>query len=124
MITVTVNGEFGEYKQKMNHGYRVNFTYQCCDFYKDTDWQECPCCRLKPKVWEFSNGRQTACGCGNSKYDHFSVFAESIMSVHKRTGGARMDEYKKDELHKNWDEYCHTMVNPCSHYDLRLLYKW
>lgn len=35
--------------------------------------------------WEFDNGRATACGCGTDCYSHWSVQAESIMSVIKRS---------------------------------------
>ena len=70
------------------------------------EWDDCPRCGLKPKVWIFNNGRSTGCGCHNSKYDHFSVDAESIVSVYVRTGGTV--EYNSDDLHKNWNHYCRT----------------
>ena len=112
---------------KMNHGYYVYTGYQCTDAYKlpeNGDWSSCPHCNLVPKVWRFDNGLHTACGCGNSQYDHFSVRAESIMSVHKRTSGKGMDKYNSDQLRMNWNEYCSTMINPCSHGDLNLEGKW
>lgn len=129
MITVKVKSEFGEYKKKLNHGHDVFYTlYRCTDAYKAVDnheeWLNCPCCGLKPRYWVFDNGRFTACGCGNSIYDHFSVRAESIMSVHVRTDGKNMTLYDTDELRKNWNEYCMTMINPCSHGDLFIEGKW
>ena len=125
MISKKVDSEFGQYIQLFNHGYRVTNYYDCIDAYTDTDedWSNCPCCGLKPKTWCFNNGRSTACGCGNSRYDHFSVHAESIMSVHIRCNG-NTSEYDPNELRKNWNEYCATMVNPCSHSDLRMQDKW
>lgn len=112
----------------INHGQRVNKgIYYCTDAYEDTpeneSWEACPCCNLPPKIWEFNNGRSTACGCGNDQYDHFSVRAESIMSVHIRNNGSTTD-YDCDHLRKNWNEYCATMINPCNHYDLRSEEKW
>ena len=87
--------------------------YLCCDFYKDIDspeeWLECPNCGLKPKVWIFDNGRSTACGCGKSKYDHFSIHAESFMSVAKRSdNGACCKEYNSKELQHNWNHWVET----------------
>lgn len=70
-------------------------------------WNVCPVCGLKPKVWEFDNGRQTGCGCHNSKYDHRVVTAESIMSVISRCNGSAK-EYDSDELRKNWNYFCET----------------
>lgn len=91
-------------------GYPAHNWHYCIDAYKDPEgeWEKCPCCRLSPKTWTFDNGRSTACGCWESKYDHFSINAESIMSVHKRTDGKKMTEYDGDELRKNWNHWCKT----------------
>lgn len=63
--------------------------YKCIDVYKKPEnpmeWLPCPRCGLRPLVWEFDNGRFTACGCGTDCYSHWSVRAESIMSVIKRS---------------------------------------
>ena len=85
--------------------------YLCIDDYVEPrnkeDWKECPKCSLKPKVWLFNNGCSTACGCGENKYDHFSVRIESILSVYKRTG--KTAEYKgEDGLKEKWNHYCNT----------------
>lgn len=88
--------------------------YNHIDAYKspnDTsqgEWLPCPKCNLTPHVWSFDNGRSTACGCWNSEYDHFSIHAESICSVHRRTGGKKMMEYDSDALRVNWNHYCTT----------------
>jgi hypothetical protein len=100
-----------------NNGYQVNDQIDCIDAYlypheKEFDdgpeWSECPYCKQKPKIWTFDNGRSTACGCGKSMYDHFSIHAESIMSVHKRTDGKGMTEYDSDGLRKNWNHWCES----------------
>lgn len=130
MINKTKVTEFGAYVQYYNHGYKVNSYLSepvCIDAYKGTPdhdhWSDCPCCGLKPKIWIFDNGRSTVCGCANDRYDHFSVCAESIMSVHRRCAG-NLSEYDSDQLRKNWNEYCATMVNPCSHGDLMMQRYW
>ena len=104
----------------MNHGYNVFNSYICISAYKPHGeglWALCPHCNLEPKVWIYDNGKGTACGCGNNEYDHFSVMAESIMSVYRRCGG-KTGQYNSDQLRLNWNEYCATMINPCSHGDL------
>lgn len=112
---------------KTNHGHPVYSLHQCIDAYEDPpqdeDWQSCPHCGLRPKVWLYSNGRSTACGCGHSKYHHFAVCAESVMSCYTRCGGS-LAEYDCDALRKNWNEYCATMINPCDLNDLLLLGRW
>lgn len=125
MIEKLVRTEFGDYTVKYNHGYKVNSDYICIDVYEnveDEGWLNCPCCGLKPKVWVFDNGRNTACSCANNKYDAFNVKAESIMSVLKRTGSTK--EYDSNKLKNNWNNYCFTMINSCNHADLRLEGKW
>lgn len=70
----------------------------------DEVWLSCPACGLRPLVWKFDNGEYTACGCGKSEYDHFTVESESIGDVWRRTGGT--SEYDFDGLRKNWNAYC------------------
>lgn len=81
--------------------------YKCIDVYKKPEnpmeWLPCPRCGLRPLVWEFDNGRSTACGCGTNRYHHWSVQAESVMSVINRSdNGHSAKEYDIDEL-KNKD---------------------
>jgi len=92
-----------------NNGYEVHSSHFCIDDYKPVadEWSNCPYCKIQPKVWEFDNGRQTACGCWNNRYDHFSIRAESIMSVVKRCNGSAV-EYNRDDLRKNWNHWCET----------------
>jgi hypothetical protein len=66
-------------------------------------WLECPVCGLRPRVWTYNNGMETACGCGESKYKHLSIFAESIMEVYQRTG--KTAEFNRDDLRQNWNVY-------------------
>lgn len=60
----------------------VNGKYKAISAYKIPDdfdqWLNCPNCGLKPLVWEFNNGRSTACGCGENEYRNFSIVSESI----------------------------------------------
>jgi hypothetical protein len=71
------------------------------------DWLECPNCGLKPLVWEFNNGRSTACGCGENEYRHFSIWSESIMSFIKRNGGSAL-YFNSDDLRNNWNHWVKT----------------
>lgn len=87
--------------------------YKCTDVYKKpenpTEWLPCPRCGLRPLVWEFDNGRATACGCGTDCYSHWSVQAESIMSVIKRSdNGKSAEAYDIDELKNNWNHWVRT----------------
>lgn len=80
--------------------------YKAISAYKQVEkpymWLPCPNCGLIPLIWEFNNGRSTACGCGKNEYDHFSIGAESIMSYVKRHGGSALGYYQ-DELMQNWN---------------------
>lgn len=87
--------------------------YKCIDVYKKPEnpmeWLPCPRCGLRPLVWEFDNGRFTACGCGTDRYSHWSVRAESIMSVIKRSDNGKSAEvYDIDELKNNWNHWVRT----------------
>jgi hypothetical protein len=89
-----------------------HYTYNCTEIYdfpeNITDWLICPKCKLKPKIWEFDNGRMTACGCGENNYSHFSVHAESIMSIHVNKNGEVGTFYNCDELKNNWNHWAQT----------------
>lgn len=87
--------------------------YKCIDAYKKPEnpmeWLPCPRCGLRPLVWEFDNGRAAACGCGTDCYSHWSVQAESIMSVIKRSdNGKSAEAYDIDELKNNWNHWVRT----------------
>lgn len=89
------------------------YKYKCIDAYKEPEnpmeWLPCPRCGLRPLVWEFDNGRATACGCGTDCYSHWSVQAESIMSVIKRSdNGKSAEAYDIDELKNNWNHWVRT----------------
>jgi hypothetical protein len=58
-------------------------------------------------VWEFNNGRSTACGCGKNEYDHHSIHAESIMSFVTRNNGSALG-YNTSELRMNWNQWVKT----------------
>jgi len=82
--------------------------YKCISAYKIPDnfekWNKCPDCGLYPLIWEFNNGSSTACGCGKNEYDHFSIYAESIMSYGKRNA-FNFGGYDNDKLRKNWNHW-------------------
>ena len=100
--------------------------HSCIDAYEDPpnleQWDECPACKLKPKVWIFNNGNSTACGCARSTYDHFSVHAESIASVLKRTGG--FAKYCDGDLMNNWNTWCRDGVIVFEHAGKRNDGRW
>lgn len=95
------------------HNGTDDWKYKCIDDYKlvkqPQKWKVCPNCGLIPKVWEFDNGRHTACGCGENEYNNFSIAAESIMSVMKFSdNGQDMTDYDIDGLRKNWNKWVET----------------
>jgi len=92
------------------YGDILRISYNCIEAYKEVEdpenWFNCPNCGLKPLVWSFDNGRSTGCGCGKNKYEHFSIHAESIMSIVKRSyNGTSAEKYNWDELRENWNEW-------------------
>lgn len=92
---------WNEYRQK----------YKAISAYKKVNnpqfWLPCKDCGLIPLVWEFNNGRSTACGCGENEYRHHSVNAESIMSYVKRNNGSALG-FISDELRMNWNQWVKT----------------
>jgi hypothetical protein len=94
--------------EKSPEDYMFHISYCLIDDYKEVenkeDWLSCSVCKQKPKVWTFDNGRFASCMCHNSKYDNFTIRAESIMSVISRCNGSAI-EYDSDELRKNWNHY-------------------
>ena len=63
--------------------------YKCIDVYKKPEnpmeWLPCPRCGLRPLVWEFDNGRATACGCEglldkNGLNDKMDVFINRLFN--------------------------------------------
>ena len=85
--------------------------YKAIEAYKKVNnpqfWLPCNGCGLIPLVWEFNNGRSTACGCGENEYRHHSIHAESIMSFVKRNNGSALG-FISDELRMNWNQWVKT----------------
>jgi hypothetical protein len=91
----------------------VEGKYKCISAYtipKDVEeWLQCPNCGLRPLVWEFNNGRSTACGCGKDEYDHFSIWTESIMSHVSRNNGSALG-YNSGKLKMNWNHWAYKGI--------------
>jgi hypothetical protein len=96
--------------------YKAISAYKIPD--KPDEWKNCPNCGLKPLIWEFNNGRSTACGCGENEYRHFSIHAESIMSWVTRHDGSALD-YDSDKLKTNWNHWVGTGEEVDSHSSLK-----
>ena len=86
------------------NNYDTHTYYNCIDSYtltsNDEEWLPCPKCKLIPKIWEFNNGRYTACGCWNTTYNRFKITAPTIFE--------NFEDYDWDKLRKNWNNYCLT----------------
>ena len=87
--------------------------YNSFDFYKKPDnkdeWLKCPECRLKPRVWEFDNGRSAHCVCGKDRYHHkHQISAKPIGDYVRESGG--FAGYDKDDLRKNWNNYIYKIT--------------
>ena len=88
---------------------KIKNYYDLIDDYVFSDdideWLSCPNCELKPKVWIFDNSRSTGCGCGE-RYNHFSIYAESIMSYLKNDNNTK--KYRREDLKNNWNCWVKT----------------
>ena len=76
-------------------------------FYKNPDnWESCPVCKTKPKVWEFNNGSLSKCYC----YGYYSggVIATDIGTYMSENNGSLLD-YPSSELMDNWNDRCHEL---------------
>lgn len=109
------------------YGNVLRLYYKCIDAYKEVKNPEerlnCSNCELKPLTWEFNNGESTACGCGESRYNHFSIYAESIMSYVKRNDRNALG-YDHDALRKNWNHWVETKEELFLHAGLRNDGRW
>lgn len=111
----------------MVYGKFHRFMYRAISAYVEAndpdEWLDCPTCKLKPLIWRFDNGDSTACGCGNSDYDHRSVHAESIMSYVKRNNGSALG-YGHDDLRINWNHWVRTGEEKFVHASNRIDGRW
>ncbi len=114
--------------------YRYNtgqddWRYTLINAYKKVDnpqrWNPCPNCDLIPKIWEFNNGRATGCGCGENEYTHFSIYAESVMSVITNSDtGKDATNYIIEDLQNNWNRWVLTGEETFLHAGTRDDNKW
>lgn len=95
----------------MGYSDEHRWAYKAIEVYKEVtnpdEWLPCPVCGLIPLVWEFDNGRSTACECGKSEYIHHTVQAESINSFMRRNNGSMLG-YNQNELRDNWNHWVKT----------------
>ena len=89
-------------RDKIRSKYKATNAYKPIDDKDYYNWKKCKDCGLKPLIWEFDNGRSTACGCGENIYKHHSISAESIMSYVTRNNGSALN-YNSKELMINWN---------------------
>jgi len=113
----------------LSYSKNIRWKYKAIGAYKDVsspdEWQECPNCGLKPLVWEFNNGRSTACGCGKNEYDHFSIRAESVLSVAKHSdNGQSVIDYHINDLRDNWNHWVNTGEEKFLHASKRTDGRW
>jgi hypothetical protein len=105
----------------------IDGKYKCISAYKIPEnvdmWLRCTNCNLIPLIWEFNNGRSTACGCGENQYNHFSIVSESIISYVTRHDGSALG-YSSDQLRINWNHWVETGEELETHRGLREQNKW
>lgn len=82
------------------------------DFYltvpDEEEWDRCPTCYKRPRIWIFDNGRYAKCQC-DKLYKGARVSAECITDYVKRNNGSVVG-YDYNELRKNWNKYIKTNV--------------
>ncbi len=110
-------------KYSENNRYKYKAISAYVEVKNPVDWLNCPICGLKPLIWEFNNGRSTACGCGENEYRNHSIYAESIMSYVTRNNGSALN-YDGDELRKNWNHYVNTGIELFPHASKRNDNRW
>ena len=105
----------------------VQGKYKCIGAYKipndPHEWSPCPNCELRPLIWEYNNGRSTACGCGKNEYNHFSIWSESIMSHVSRNAGSALD-YNSNKLKTNWNYWANYGIELESREKLLEMGRW
>jgi hypothetical protein len=74
------------------------------------NWDICPVCKNKPKVWTFDNGRYAKCDC-YEEYTKLDCNGEEIVSAvsvgdwHRGNKG-NFSDYPFYELRDNWNKRC------------------
>jgi hypothetical protein len=70
------------------------------------EWETCPECGAKPKIWIFYGGRFAACKC-DKKYEPKRVKAISLMEWEEKHPD--LANYPHNELRDNWNNLCRRM---------------
>lgn len=69
---------------------------------KEDEFNACPICDNKPRLWIFDNGEFAKCGC-NKQYDKASASGMTIWEYHKLHNGD-MTNWNHNDLRDNWNK--------------------
>lgn len=70
---------------------------------KPEEWEECPDCNEKPRLWVFDNGKYAKCKCQDT-YEEAAASGQSIWNYHKEHNGD-MSNYSHNDLRDNWNKF-------------------
>ena len=71
---------------------------------KPEEYNNCPRCGLKPRLWVFDNGKSAGCGC-QPKYSGQYPEAIDINSYYRKFGTLKGYDINKEDLLKSWNYY-------------------
>lgn len=74
------------------------------------EWNECPRCNEKPRVWIFDNGAFAKCKCQDT-YEESAAEGISIWQYHKAHNGD-MTDWNHNDLRDNWNKYVEQQKEP------------
>lgn len=86
-------------------------SWRAAEFYKPFDeervtpseWNECPVCGEKPRIWIYDNGEYAKCKCQDT-YDKSAASGKTIWEYHHEHNGD-MTEWNHNDLRDNWNKY-------------------
>lgn len=81
------------------------------DAYKPVEneakWLACPKCKVKPRAWEFDNGRYAKCHCS----DKYGAPQAEAMAIHEHYRKRKtLGGYERSRLRRNWNHHVHVMM--------------